>query len=141
MIVNLKRVGKLTQAAEELPFKVKRAYWIDTKGETRGGHAHKVTRQLFTCVQGHYTFVVDDGVEVKRYLLSSDRPDGVYISWQWHTMEACSSDCIILVFASEFCNEDDYIRDYETWKGYINGNSFNAAAVPGADAPETFTTD
>jgi dTDP-4-dehydrorhamnose 3,5-epimerase-like enzyme len=119
-MIKLKRVGKLTQAAEELPFTPKRVYWIDTKGEARGGHAHYETEQVFTCVQGSYTFVVDDGLEVRRYKLSADHPEGVYISCEWHTMEECSPDCIIMVMASHFCDEKDYIRDFNIWKGWID---------------------
>lgn len=129
MIVNLKRVGKLTQAAEELPIKVKRVYWINTKGEARGGHAHRKTRQVFTCIQGSYTFVVDNGQEKKKFKLSADRPEGIHISWEWHTMEDCSDDCIILVFADMFCDESDYIRNYDQWKGLIDVISSDTSTI------------
>ena len=121
-MIYFKKIGKLTQAAETLPFTVKRIYWINTKGEARGGHAHKRTHQVVTCVQGHYAFVVDDGKEIKKYELWGHNPEGVWISWEWHTMENCSDDCIILIFASEFYDEKDYIRDYKKWKEWIDGN-------------------
>lgn len=120
-MVQFKNVGKLTQAAEELPFIPKRVYWIHTKGEARGGHAHIKTEQVFTCVKGNYTFVVDNGIEVKKYTLRGSDPIGIFINKEWHTMEDCSPDCIILVMASMFCDEKDYIRDYDKWKEWING--------------------
>lgn len=128
-MIIFKKVGKLTQAAEELPFTPKRVYWIHTKGEARGGHAHKVTKQVFTCVQGSYTFVVDDGMNVQRFKLRGDDPHGIFIDCEWHTMEDCTPDCIILVMASEYCDESDYIRDYDAWKGWLYGFNSNTAAV------------
>ena len=128
-MIIFKKVGKLTQAAEELPFKPKRVYWIHTKGEARGGHAHRVTKQVFTCVQGTYTFVVDDGTDIKRYKLTGDNPIGVHIGPEWHTMENCTPDCIILVMASEYCDEADYIRDKDEWRAWISGINSNTAAI------------
>lgn len=119
-IINFKKVGKLTQAAEEIPFTPQRVYWIHTAGEARGGHAHKETQQILTCVQGSYTFTVDDGEHQRNYLLDGTKPKGIYISNEWHTMINCSDDCIILVFASAYWDERDYIHDYEQWKEWIN---------------------
>ena len=122
-MIPFKRIGKLTQAAEELPFPVKRIYWINTKGQSRGGHAHKETHQVITCMQGSFTLVIDDGREITRHYLTAENPIGIRVDWEWHTMEDCSEDCIILVFASTYYNECDYIRDYNKWKGMLNDSA------------------
>ena len=45
---------------------------------------------------------------------------GLYIGPKlWHTMFEFSKDCIILVFASDYYNESDYIRDYDEFKKNI----------------------
>lgn len=120
-MIQFKRVGLLTQAAEELPFTPKRVYWIHTGGQARGGHAHFKTEQVFTCVRGYYTLVVDNGIKIKEHWLSQLNPEGVFISTEWHTMKHCSDDCIILVMASRHCDEKDYIRDYKQWKEWRDG--------------------
>ena len=63
----------------------------------------------------------NNGIEVKRHRLFGSIPEGIYISNEWHTMENCTPNCIILVFASEYCDEKDYIRDYDKWKEWRNG--------------------
>ena len=38
----------------------------------------------------------------------------------WHTMRNFSDDCVVLVLASDYFNESDYIRDYDEFLNTIN---------------------
>ncbi len=115
------KVGDLTTIGPEIPFIVKRIYWIKPKGQNRGNHAHRKLKQVVVCAQGFFTLKVDNGREIKEYKLCGWNPEGVYVSTEWLKMIECSDDCIILVFASDFYDEADYIRDKKIWKGFIDG--------------------
>ena len=109
--------GKLIsiENSKYIPFDIKRVYWIyDTSPDhERGGHAHKSLQQLVICIDGSCEFVLDDGKEKTIYKLN--RPDeGLYIGHNiWRVMRSFSYGCKIVVLASEFYNEREYIRDYK----------------------------
>ena len=115
------KVNDLTTIGPEIPFIVKRIYWIKPKGQNRGNHAHRKLKQVIVCAQGFFTLKVDSGREIKEYKLCGWNPEGVYVSTEWLKMTECSDDCMILVFASDFYDEADYIRDKKIWKGFIDG--------------------
>lgn len=110
------KISELTTIGPEIPFIVKRVYWIKPKCRDRGNHAHRKLRQVIVCVQGFFTLTMDTGREIKKYKLCGWNPEGVYVSTEWVKMTECSEDCIILVFASAFYDEKDYIRDKKEWR-------------------------
>ena len=61
--------GNLTVSEEniELPFDLKRAYWIYDvpQGGNRGGHAHKKLQQVIIAVHGSFTVSLDNGKETR----------------------------------------------------------------------------
>lgn len=111
-------------ALEELkdfPFSVKRVYYIyDTKeGVRRGFHAHKQLEQILICVSGSCKIHLDNGYETAEVLL--DKPtEGLYISnATWREMYDFSADAVLLVLASNYYDEADYIRNYEEFKKLV----------------------
>lgn len=110
---------------KDIPFDVKRVYYIyDTKsGVRRGFHAHKCLQQILICVHGSCKILLDNGVEKENITL--DKPnEGIYISNDiWREMYDFSPDAVLLVLASEFYNESDYIRDYNDFLEYVRNNS------------------
>ena len=99
------------------PFAIKRVYYIfETKsGVRRGYHAHKYLKQLAICISGSCSFLLDDGTTKKNILLDSPNKGLLIEGLVWREMYDFSEDCILLVIASEHFNEDDYIRDYDTF--------------------------
>ena len=99
------------------PFAIKRVYYIfETKsGVRRGYHAHKYLKQLAICISGSCTFLLDDGTTKKDILLNSPNKGLLIEGLVWREMYNFSEDCILLIIASEHFNEDDYIRDYDTF--------------------------
>lgn len=100
-----------------IPFNVKRAYYLyDVPGgESRGGHAHKQLCQLVIAASGSFDVTLDDGI-VKR-TFSLNRPyQGLLITpGIWRELTNFSSGSVCLVLASRVYEEEDYIREYDTF--------------------------
>ncbi|HEG4023132.1 TPA: WxcM-like domain-containing protein [Campylobacter coli] len=107
---------------KEIPFEIKRIYYIyDTKPEfPRGAHAHKELEQVLIMMDGSCELVLNDGKDIKNIILN--RPDmGIFIGKNiWREMKNFSYGAKLLVLASDFYNEKEYIRDYEEFLRNIN---------------------
>ena len=109
--------GQLVSLEEmvDIPFKIKRVYYMYDTGEGvhRGYHAHKSLEQILICIHGSCKIKLDDGKEQK--IVNLEKPyEGVYVSNNmWREMYDFSSDAVLLVLASDYYKEEDYIRDYE----------------------------
>lgn len=98
-----------------MPFDIQRVYYLyDVPGGSiRGGHAHKILRQLIIALSGSFDVVLDDGSDKKTFHLSQANA-GLYIPpMTWRTIEKFSSGAVCLVLASSEYDEDDYYRDYD----------------------------
>lgn len=108
--------GKLVslESLKNLPFAIKRVYYMfDTSpDEPRGFHAHKELEQLVIAIDGACEFVLDDGKN-KEYVWLN-RPDvGLYIGKNmWREMRNFSYGCKLMILASDYYDESEYIRDY-----------------------------
>jgi len=120
------RRGNLTFIEEKrhIPFEIKRVYYLyDVPGgESRGGHAHKRLQQFIIAASGSFDVILDDGFERKRFHLNRSYY-GLYVPPMiWRELDNFSSGSVCLVLASELYDEEDYIRDYETFKRIVRGN-------------------
>lgn len=99
---------------KDIPFKIKRVYYMyeTRKGVVRGKHAHKFLEQILICIHGSCKILLDDGMEKEVVLLDSPH-EGLYISNNiWREMFDFSEDAVLMVLASQYYDEDDYIRNY-----------------------------
>ena len=109
--------GKLVaiEANKDIPFEIKRVYYMfDTlPNESRGFHAHKTLQQVIIAMDGACRFVLDDGTNREEVVLN--RPDvGLYIGQNmWREMHDFSYGCKLVVLASEYFEEKEYIRTYD----------------------------
>lgn len=107
---------------KNIPFDIKRVYYIfDTKeGVARGFHAHKDLQQVAICVKGSCRFIFDNSVQRESIIL--DKPNmGLFIdSMMWREMHDFSDDCVLMVLASNYYDESDYIRDYNIFLELMN---------------------
>lgn len=115
---------KLTIAEEPIiPFPIKRIYYIYNalKGYPRGFHAHKKNRQVFFCLAGTVTLVLDDGKH-KTSIHMNDPKKGVVLEPMiWHEMHDITKDTIMMVMASEKYDPEDYVRDYSVFLSMKDG--------------------
>jgi acetyltransferase-like isoleucine patch superfamily enzyme/dTDP-4-dehydrorhamnose 3,5-epimerase-like enzyme len=103
--------------AKDIPFPPKRYFLIfDVSNiEVRGEHAHRVCHQFLICVKGSCAIVADDGKNREEFLLNSPNV-GLYLPpMVWGIQYKYSNDAVLLVFASEPYDPNDYIRDYQTF--------------------------
>lgn len=109
------RLSVLEDGGRDLPFEVKRLYWVYEVDEDirRGFHAHKETWQFLFCPYGSIEIMLDDG-EKKEYV-TLDSPDkGLLLPPElWHEMLWKKPGSVLCVAASEYYDEADYIRDYD----------------------------
>lgn len=119
--------GSLTflEGKRDIPFEVRRIYYIYdlAQGAHRGFHAHKELHQYLICVHGSCEILLDDGAQRETVLLN-EPGEGLYVGPAvWREMYAFSPGAVLLVLASEFYDEDDYIRDYDRFLSYAKAKA------------------
>lgn len=107
---------------KNIPFEIKRVYYIyGTKhNEARGFHAHLDLQQVLICVSGSCKVIVDNGIERKEYELNKPNQGLLIERIIWREMLDFSDDCVLVVLASDYYNESDYIRNYEDFLTAVN---------------------
>jgi len=109
---------------KDIPFEIKRVYYMygTADGVTRGYHAHKNLEQILICIHGSCKVRLDNGQEKKIVYLEKSY-EGLYVpNNMWREMYDFSDDAVLLVLASEYYIEDDYIRDYDEFLKMIQQN-------------------
>jgi hypothetical protein len=112
-IINLKTIsddrGSLSVIEKDLPFRIKRVYFMYNLSDSRGGHGHKKTIQALISVSGSCKVHTKNKNIDKCFIL--DRPDKCLIvnPEDWHIMDSFTADAVLLVLASEYYNSADYI--------------------------------
>lgn len=111
--------GNITpiEAERDIPFKIRRIYYIYGVDEDiiRGYHAHRNLHQVLICVNGSVkikvkTFSKEEIIELK------EPSEGLYIGPMiWREMFDFSKEAVLVVLASDYYNESDYIRDYSDY--------------------------
>lgn len=103
------------QYDQHLPFLPKRFFMIfDVPSkEVRGEHAHKQCQQFIICQRGSVHVMIDNGTSQDEIIL--DNPSiGLYIPpLIWAVQYKYTEEAILLVFASEVYQAEDYIRQYD----------------------------
>jgi dTDP-4-dehydrorhamnose 3,5-epimerase-like enzyme len=111
------------ESDEDIGFEIKRIYYIYNvpKGTKRGLHSHKKLRQILWCPHGIIEIILDDGNERETYILDSPEKSIFVGERIWREMIWRSEGAVLCVAASEYYDEDDYIRCYETFLKDVKG--------------------
>lgn len=118
------RSGNITPVKnnENIPFRVRRVFYIYDipGGEDRGAHAHKECHQFLIAAGGSFEIELDDGINKRT--VSLKRPNfGLHIPpGIWAAEKGFSSGSVCLVLASHKYTEEDYIREYISFKTLKN---------------------
>lgn len=127
-IINLPKIidrrGNLSffEGMNHIPFEIQRTYWIyDVPGgEKRGGHAYIENCEFIVALSGSFDIIIDNGRDKTKFHLNRSY-FGLYVpNLYWREMTNFSTNALALVVSSTFFQEDDYIRDYQTWMNMIS---------------------
>ncbi len=106
------------ESGKHLPFEIARVFLVHqvTTGADRGGHAHRDTDQVLSCIHGRLTVEVSDGAGTETFLLD-DAGRGLYVPRMlWIRLYNFTEEAILSVYAS---TRFDRSRSIRTWEDYL----------------------
>lgn len=109
------------QNSDQIPFDIKRAYWIyDVPGgRNRDGHAFRNQEEFIVALSGSFDVVLNDGVEQKRFHLSRSYY-GLYVPpMTWREIDNFSTNAVAMVLSSTLYSPDDYIHSFDEFKSTV----------------------
>ncbi len=102
--------GNLTVIEKEIPFEIKRIFYIyGVDDSVRGGHRHHTTVQAAICIHGSCIVSNNDGEKQEDFVLDHPSKCLILETKDWHTMHHFTPDAVLLVLASTPFNSEDYI--------------------------------
>ena len=114
--------GSISVLDKELPFVVRRVFWLHhiMEGKDRGAHALLDSSEIMVAVHG--SFVVDlDDTETKTSILLDDPGKGLMIRpGVWFRTHSHKNDGVSLILAEEEYARDKYTYDYKEFKRLRN---------------------
>jgi hypothetical protein len=103
--------GSLTIIEKNIPFNIKRVYYMSNVTSKRGGHRHRKTIQALIALNGSCEVFIENKNGSETLLLNSQTRCLILDPEDWHTMDNFSDGTILLVLASEFYDKNDYIEE------------------------------
>ncbi|MBC7457246.1 MAG: WxcM-like domain-containing protein, partial [Bdellovibrionaceae bacterium] len=73
-------------------------------------------KQVAIAVHGSCKFLIDNGIEQSHYELNNPAEGLLIEGLLWREMYEFSDDCVLLVLANQYFDENDYIRNYDEFK-------------------------
>ena len=109
------------EGSQDIPFDIKRIYYISKvpEGTKRGFHAHKRLKQLLFCPYGRIQLSLENKNGREEVELSDPSIGVVIEECTWREMLWLQKDSVLCVAASDFYDEDDYIRDYDEFRQHL----------------------
>jgi dTDP-4-dehydrorhamnose 3,5-epimerase-like enzyme len=120
-ILDLRGNLSIIEELKEIPFEIKRTYWIYgvPGGGVRGGHAYKENQEFIVALSGSFDVLLNDGTEERVFSLNRSY-FGLYVpKGIWRQMKNFSTNSLALVLSSTQYDKDDYIYDYEEFKQFV----------------------
>lgn len=114
LVEDLRGFLSFGEVQRQIPFPIQRYFLVFrvSSEEIRGEHAHRTLHQFVICVHGRCHLVADDGDNRQEFVLDSPTI-GVHLPpMVWGAQYKYSKDATLLVFASDYYDPADYIRDY-----------------------------
>ncbi len=109
--------GNLTVIEKILPFEIRRVFYIyGVDNSIRGKHRHKKTVQAAVVLQGSCCITSQSRPDapIEEYILDSPSKCMIINPEDYHWMHNFTQNCILMVFASEYYDYNDYI--FEAYK-------------------------
>lgn len=114
--------GNLTfiQYPDQIPFEVKRVFWIyDVPGGARrGGHAYKTQTELIVALSGSFDVVIVDKEGRESKVILNRSYSGLLLPPNtWRHMENFSTNALSLHLSDSLFDMDDYVFNKELYLG------------------------
>lgn len=103
--------GNLTVAEEgaDVPFPIKRIFWLHGTQDFRGRHACKTTKQMMICVSGVASVTTKFDGPDKVYTLDDPKIALVVEPECWREIDMGDSAVVLVLCSTEY-DPDDYVR-------------------------------
>lgn len=87
---------------------------------SRGDHAHRKLKRIFIALAGSFELHLNDGVEER--VVTLNRPsEGLYVGpMVWLRLRKFSPGAVSIALASDGYDEEDYIRDFQSFMRLAN---------------------
>lgn len=110
--------GAISVMDKELPFQVKRVFWLHHihEGKDRGAHALLDSNEIMVAVHGSFIVDLDDTVNRTSVLLDNPSKGLIIRPGVWFRTHSYKKDGVSLILAEEEYARDKYTYDYEEFE-------------------------
>lgn len=110
--------GAISVMDKELPFQVKRIFWLHhiNDGKDRGAHALLDSSEIMVAVHGSFVVDLDDTINKTSILLDNPSKGLLIRPGVWFRTHSYKEDGVSLILAEEEYARDKYTYDYEEFK-------------------------
>jgi dTDP-4-dehydrorhamnose 3,5-epimerase-like enzyme len=110
--------GAISVMDKELPFQVKRVFWLHhiQEGKDRGAHALLDSSEIIVAVHGSFIVDLDDTENRTSVLLDNPSIGLIIRPGVWFRTHSYKDDGVSLILAEEEYARDKYTYDYEEYK-------------------------
>lgn len=114
--------GVISVLDKELPFQVKRVFWLHhiKEGKDRGAHALLDSNEIMVAVHGSFVVDLDDTVNQVSILLDDPSKGLIIRPGVWFRTHSYKEEGISLILAEEEYARDKYTYDYKEYKQLRN---------------------
>jgi dTDP-4-dehydrorhamnose 3,5-epimerase-like enzyme len=106
---------------DSAPFHISRVFNVRAdKDSIRGQHAHSECTQLLVCTNGSIEVSCDDGETQSIHILNKPYRGLLILPGVWAEQKYLKNSSILTVLCDQPFNEEEYIRNYDEFKNYLN---------------------
>lgn len=111
------RRGVLTavESGVDVPFEIKRVYFVHHIVDERGGHAHRDTHQLVIAVSGRFEMILSNGTDSRSFILDAPTKGLLLGPMLFIRMQNFSLDATAVVLASTHYQKSRSIRSWDEY--------------------------
>jgi hypothetical protein len=109
--------GTISVIDKELPFQVKRVFWLHhiAEDKDRGAHALLEGMEIMVAVHGSFVVDLDDGTEKMSVLLDDPSKGLIIRPGVWFRTHSYKEEGVSLILADEEYSRDRYTYDYKEY--------------------------
>lgn len=110
--------GSISVMDKELPFQVKRVFWLHhiQEGKERGAHALLYGIEIMVAIHGSFIVDLDDGKEKCSIMLDNPEKGLIIRPGVWFKTHGYMEDGVSLILADEEYSRDRYTYDYNEYQ-------------------------